>query len=193
MNSSDNSRFRYIKTPIFKASQTLIPKFKAWIDKQFRACILQWSPVPGPASIFLEAKSEGRIRPLVDLLFRKDNPVADHRQIPNQQTILQAVAKGKHGRKIDLSHAYFQTRVHSDDVKYNTIITPFGGFKSQVMMQGDMNAPASFVRVRENLFHDELDKLIWIYIDDTSIFSNSLEEHIRHVPHACRKPKEQNF
>ena len=34
------------------------------------------------------------------------------------------------------------------------------------MMQGDMNAPATFVRVMEHLFHDELGKFIWIYIDD---------------------------
>jgi len=41
-------------------------------------------------------------------------------------------------------------------VKYNTIKTPFGCFTSQVMMQGDMNAPATFVRTIEDLFHDEL-------------------------------------
>ena len=100
--------------------------------------------------MFLEAKPDGRIRLLIDLRFRNDNTVADHSQIPNQHTILQAVAKGKYRSKIDLSDAYFQTRVHTDDVKYNTIKTPFGGFTSQVMMQGDMNAPATFVRVMED-------------------------------------------
>ena len=110
--------------------------------------------------MFLEAKPDGRIHPLVDLRFRNDNTVADHSQIPNQQTILQAVAKGKYHSKIDLSDAYFQTRVHPDDVKYNTIKTPFGRFTCQVMMQGDMNAPATFVRVMEDSFHDELGKFI---------------------------------
>ena len=73
--------------------------------------------------MFREAKPDGRIRPLVDLCFRNDNAVADHSKIPNQQTILHAVAKGKYRCKIDLSDAYFQTRVHLDDVKYNTIKT----------------------------------------------------------------------
>ena len=45
------------------------------------------------------------------------NTVADHSQIPNQPTILHGVAKGKYHSKIDLSDAYFQTRVHPDDVK----------------------------------------------------------------------------
>ena len=84
-----------------------MPNFKAWIDKQLRAGILQRSPVPGEASMFLEAKPDGRIRPLVDLRFRNDNTIEDHSQILNQQTILHAVAWGKYRSKIDLSDAYF--------------------------------------------------------------------------------------
>ena len=61
------------------------------------------------------------------------------------------------------------------------------------MMQRDMNAPAIFVRVMEDLFHDELGKFIWIYIDDIFILSNSFKEHIEHVQHACRKLKEYKF
>ena len=60
-------------------------------------------------------------------------------------------------------------------------------------MQGDMNAPATFVRAMEILFHDELGKFIWIYIDDIFIFSNTFEEQIMHVKHACRKLKEHEF
>ena len=89
--------------------------------------------------------------------------------------------------KIDLSEAYFQTRVHPDDVKYNTIKTPFGGFTSQVMMQGDMNAPGTFLRTMEDLFHDELGKNIWVYIDDIFVFSDTSEEHVKDVTNACSK------
>ena len=135
----------------------------------------------------LEAKPDGRIRPLVDLRFGNDNTVADHSQIWNQQTILHAVVKGKYRRRIDVSDAYFQKRVHPNDVKYNIIKTPLGGFTSQLMMQGDMNAPATFVTVMKDLFHDELGKFIWIFIDEIFIFRNSFEEQIEHVQPACRK------
>jgi len=110
--------------------------------------------------MFVEAKSDGRIRSLVDLRFRNDNTQADHTQIPEQNTILNAVVRGRFRSKIDLSYTYFQTRVYPDDVKYNTIKTPFGGFTSQVMMAGDMNAPGTFVRTMEDLFHDKLGKNI---------------------------------
>ena len=87
------------------------------------------------------------ILPLVDHRFTNDNTVADHSQIQIQQTLLQAMAKRRYCSKIDLSDAYFQTRVQTDEVKYNTIKTPFGGFTSQVIKQEEMNAPATFVRV----------------------------------------------
>ena len=53
--------------------------------------------------------------------------------------------------------------------------------------------PATFVRVMEDLFHDELGKFIWIYIDDIFSFSDNFEKHIEHVEHACRKLKEHKF
>jgi len=178
---------KLLKTPTFKAPQALMPKYKAWINKQMNAGILHRPSVPGGASMLVEAKSDGRIRPLVDLHFRNDNTQADHAQIPEQNTILNVVARGRFRSKIDLSHAYFQTRVHPDDVKYNTIKTPFGGFTSQVMMQGDMNAPGTFVWTMEDLFHDELGKNIWVYIDDIFVFSDTFEEHVKDVTNACSK------
>jgi len=62
--------------------------------------------------MFVEPKSDGRIRPFLDLRFRNDNTQADHTQIPEPNTILNAVARGRIRSKIDLSDAYFQTRVH---------------------------------------------------------------------------------
>jgi len=137
--------------------------------------------------MFVEAKSDGRIRPLVDIRFRNDNTQADHTQIPEQSTILNAVARGRFRSKIEISDAYFQTRIHPDNVKYKTIKTLFGRLTSQVMMQGDMNAPGTFVTTMEDLFHDQLGKNIWIYIDNIFDFSDTFEEHIKDVTNACSK------
>jgi len=153
---------KLLKTPTFKAPQALITKYKAAINKQMNAGILHRTRVPGGASMFVEAKSDGRIRPLVELSFRNDNTQADHTQIPEQSTILNVVARVRFHSKIDLSDAYFQTRVWPDDVKYNTIKTPWSGLTGQVMMQGDMNAPGTFVRTMEALFQDQLGNNIWV-------------------------------
>jgi len=169
---------KHIKTPIFQCPDTLLVRFKEWIDKSIAAGIRKRERAPEAASIFVQAKPDGRIRPLVDLRSSNQNTEAHHSRIPNQQTILSALARGKFRSKIDLSDAYFQTRVHPDDVKYNTIKTPLSLFTSQVMMQGDMNAPATVVTVMEGLFHKELGDYVFVYIDDIFIFSNTVKDHI---------------
>jgi len=145
---------KLLTTPTFKPPEALMPKYEACITKQISAGILHRTSVPGGASMFVEAISDGRIHLLVDLRFMNDNTQADHTQIPEQDTILNALGRGRFRSKIDLSNAYLQTRVHPDEVKYNTIKKPFAGFTTPVMMQGDMNAPGTFVRTMEALFHD---------------------------------------
>jgi len=153
-------QMKLLKTRTFKAPQALMTKYKAWINKQMNAGIFYRTSVPGGVSMFVEAKSDSRVCPLVDLRFRNDKTQADDTQIPEQNTILNAVARGRCRSKIDLSNAYFHTRVHRDDVKYNTIKTAFVGFTSQVMMQGARRAAGTAVRTMEDLFHDELGKNI---------------------------------
>jgi len=83
---------KLLKTPTLKAPQSLMTKYKKWINKQMNADILHRTSVPGGASMFVEAKSDGRFPPLVDLWFKNDNTLADLTQIPEQDTILNAVA-----------------------------------------------------------------------------------------------------
>jgi len=50
-----------------------------------------------------------------------------------------------------------------------------------------MNASGIFARTMEDLFHDELGKNIWVYIDDIFVFSDTSEEHVKDVMNACSK------
>ena len=182
---------KLLKTLTFQVPQALMTRYKAWINKQINAGILHRTSVPGGASMFVEAKGDGRICPLVDLRFRNDNTQADHTQITEHSTILNVVARGLFRSKIDITDAYFRTRVHPDDVKYHTIKTLFGTFTSEVMMQGDMNAPGTFVRTMEDLFDEELGKNIWVYIDDIFVFSDTLKSTLRTLRTpavSCRTP-----
>jgi len=178
---------KLLKTRTFQAPQALMTKYKAWINKPMNAGILHRTSVPGGTSMFVEAKPDGRMRPLVDLPFRNHNTQGDHSQIQEPNTILNALARGPFRSKIDLSDAYFQTTVHADDLKYNTIKRRFGRFTSHVMFQGDMNAPGTFVRTMEDLFHDQLGKTIWVYMDDIFVFSDTIEEHVKDFTNVGRK------
>jgi len=54
---------KLLKTPTFKAQLALMTKYEAWINKQMNAGILHKTSVPGGASMFVEAKGDGRLSP----------------------------------------------------------------------------------------------------------------------------------
>jgi len=55
---------------------------------------------------------------------------------------------------IDLSDAYFQTRVEPEYEYLNCFKTTFRGFVSKVLLQCDMNAPRTFMQIMSHLMRD---------------------------------------
>ena len=46
---------------------------------------------------------------------------------------------------------------------------------------GLTNAPATFMRLMNSIFHEYLDKFVIIYIDDILVYSKTEEEHAEHL------------
>ena len=55
---------------------------------------------------------------------------------------------------------------------------------------GLCNAPASFQRLMNKVFADNIGKCIVVYLDDILIFSRNIDEHWRHLRWALEKLKE---
>ncbi len=107
---------------------------------------------PQAAPLLSILKKSGRLRTVVDCRKRNENTVRDVTPFPDQDQIRMDVAKGKYRSKIDLSDAYEQVRVEEADVHKTAFATPFGTYISQVMQQGDCNAPATFQRLMTHIF-----------------------------------------
>ena len=59
--------------------------------------------------------------------------------------------------------------------------TRYGHFEFRVVPFGLINAPATFMTLMHDIFHEFLDKFAIIYIDDILIYSKSMEEHEKHL------------
>ena len=144
-----------------------------------------WEPVTAaqaaPMLCIPKNARDATLRTVVDCRKRNENTVRDVTPLPDQDTICMDVARAKYHSKIDLTDAYEQVRVEPRDVPKTAFATIYGTHVSHVMQIGDCNAPATFQRLMTDIFQEVLGKFVHVYIDDTFVFSDTLEEHEEHL------------
>jgi len=119
--------------------------------------------------------------------------INDDETIPNQRMILNSLGRAGYLSKIDLSDAHVQTRVELNDVDKRGFKSPFGCFVSKVMLQGEMNAPGTYMRIMSDLFADYLGQFMSVYIDDIVIYSDREQDHLKHIARVCDKLNQAQF
>jgi hypothetical protein len=82
---------------------------------------------------------------------------------------------------VDLRSGYHQIKIHPEVVPKTDFSTMYGLYEYMVMSFGLTNAPAHFMYLMNSVFMPELDKCVVVFIDDILIYSNSEEEHARHL------------
>jgi len=103
--------------------------------------------VPQAAPMLCIPKKTGKLRTVINCRKHNNNMVKDMTPFHDQDQIRMDVARVRYHSKIDLSNAYEQVRMEPEDIKKTAFSTIFGTFLSQVMQQGDCNAPATFQRL----------------------------------------------
>jgi len=153
--------------------------------------IIEGKAVHGAAPIFVqEKKDQIRMRLLVDLTARNEITIKNDETIPNQKMILHSHEQARSRSKIGLSDANFPTRVDSKDVDKRGFKSHFGCFVRKVMLQGDMNALGTFMRIMSDLFAHYLGQFIWIHVEDILIYSDTEQDHLEHIAMVSGKLKQ---
>jgi hypothetical protein len=136
-------------------------------------------PASQAAPLMCIPKKDGRLRTVIDARQRNDNTVKDVTPLPDQDAIREDVARAKYRSKIDLADAYEQVRVEPRDVSKTVFSTILGTYVSNVVQQGDCNAPATFQRLMTSIFRDVVGRSNHAYLDDVFTFSGKIEDHER--------------
>jgi Reverse transcriptase (RNA-dependent DNA polymerase) len=137
--------------------------------------------LPFGAPVLFIHKKEGMLHLCVD--YRALNKVTIKNRYPllRIDELMEKLVGAKYFTKIDLHSGYHQIRVKEDDVQKMAFRTRYGHFEYLVLPFGLTNAPATFMMLMNNVFHEYLDKFIIIYLDDILIYSKSKEEHLQHL------------
>ena len=107
--------------------------------------------------------------------------VKDMTPLLDQDQICMDVARAKYCLKIDLLNAYEQIWIELKDIWKMAFSIVYGTYISQVMQQGDCNAPTTFQHLMTMIFRDHIGCFVYVYLDDIFIYSDTLEEHELHL------------
>ena len=79
-----------------------------------------------------------------------------------------------------MKSGFWQIQLHEKDRYKTTFTVPFGHYEWNVMPFGLKNAYSEFQNIMNDIFNPYTNFSL-VYIDDVLIFSNSLEQHFKHL------------
>src|ERR1700730_11011106 len=172
--------------PVKQRPYPLPPKYQSFvketIDMLLKKGFIIRSTSPSQVPITIAPKDDGKeFRFCIDYRAINAQTVSDATPPPNTQMLFDQLQGATIFAKIDLRTAYWQVQVKPSDRWKTAFTCRYGHFEWTVMPFGLKNAPATFVRLMDDVFHDYLDTFMIVYLDDIVIYSKTLDEHLQQL------------
>ena len=157
--------------------QKLLDKF---LEENLATGRIRPSKSPCPSPFFCIRKKDGSLRPVMDYKRINDLTVKDRYPLPLISEILDKTRQFSHFTKLDIRWGYNNVRLREGDEWKAAFTTNRGMYEPTVMFFGLTNSPATFQRMMNEIFLEEiLQGWLLIYMDDIFVMANSIEENLR--------------
>ena len=157
---------------------TQMEEVKAHLQKLVRLGAIVPSNSAYASAVVLVRKRTGALRMCCDFRALNNKTVRDAFPLPRIDESMDALAGARYFSTLDLQSAYLQVPMHPDDAHKTAFTTPFGLYEHRRMAFGLCNAPATFQRLMQMAFRDELFSILLCYLDDLLVFSSTVAEQI---------------
>ncbi|KAL5733419.1 hypothetical protein ACOSQ2_033111 [Xanthoceras sorbifolium] len=185
-----------IKPPA-KALYRMAPPELEELRKQLKdlldAGCIQPSKVPYGAPVLFQRKKDGSMRLCIDYRALNEVTIKNKYPIPLIADLFDQLGRAQYFTKLDLRSGYYQVRIAEGDKAKTTCVTRYGAYEFLVMPFGLTNTPATFFTLMNKIFHPYLDRFVVVYLDDIMVYSNTLEEHARHLQAVFKVLKENEL
>ncbi|POS83749.1 hypothetical protein EPUL_005043 [Erysiphe pulchra] len=107
--------------------------------------------------------------------------------LPLIREIFDSISSARYYTKLDVIAAFNRIRIAEGHEWMTTFTTRFGLYEMLVTPSGLCNAPATFQNYINHISNDAFDKYCTAYLDDVLIYSETKEEHAKHVDEVIRR------
>jgi len=150
------------------------------IDEMLKMGIITHSDSPWASPIVIVPKPDGSIRLCVDYRRVNSLTVPDPFPLPRVEVFVNKWGQANYLTKVDMTRGYWQVPLDDASILVSAFVTPTGHFQWRYMACGLRNAPATVSRLVTTLLKG-LEYCSCAYLDDIIIFSNTWEEHLKHL------------
>ena len=167
--------------PLYSLSETELKALHEYLQENLDKGYIRASSSPAGAPILFVKKRDGSLRLCVDYRGLNKITVKNRYPLPLIREFLDRLRDAKFFSKIDLRAGYNLVRIAEGEEWKTAFRTRYGHYEYLVMPFGLTNAPATFQHLMNDVLREFLDDFVVVYLDDILIFSQSREDHTRHV------------
>lgn len=168
--------------PVAQRHRRIPPNLLAEVKQHLQELLDKGVIVPSESDyaspIVLVRKKSGALRMCVDYRLLNAKCRKDRYPLPRIEESLDVLSGAKHFSTMDLASAYNQVEVDPADRHKTAFTTPMGLFEYTRMPYGLTNAPATFQRLMQIVFREDLLQTLIVYLDDIIVYSNNIDEHL---------------
>nr|GFC62657.1 reverse transcriptase domain-containing protein [Tanacetum cinerariifolium] len=117
----------------------------------------------------------------------------DHFPLPFMDQMLERFARNEYYCFLDGFSEYFQIPIDPRDQEKTTFTCPYGTSAYRRMPFSLFNAPATFQRCMLAIFHDMVEKIMEVFMDDFSVFGNSFENCLSRLDKMLQRCEDTNL
>ena len=180
--------------PTYRLAPVELEECKKQIEELLQQGFIRPSVSPYGSPILFVHKMEGTFRMVIDYRQINNLTVKDKYPLPRIDDLLDSLQGANVFSSFDLLSGYHQVRLLETDIAKTAFRTPFGSYEFLVLPFGLTNAPATFQRMMNSVFHDFIKAgFVIVYLDDLLVFSKTQEEHMMHLRKVLERLREHKL
>ena len=179
--------------PIYRLSYKELNELRTQFTELIAQSHIRPSKSPFGAPILFVPKKDGTLRMCIDYRALNKITIKNRYPLPRADDLMDQLHGAKWFSKIDLRSGYHQVRIAECDIEKTAFRTRYGHFEWTVLPFGLTNAPATFMKLTNDIFSDYLDKFVIVYLDDICIYSKTLDDHADHLRQVLQRLREHKL